>query len=137
MDAAGWTYVGAIVANVGAVVTFFIKAHYDDKRRDRELAATERRRIEDREQDRLDRKAAAELTADHRALMSVKLDANTAVSMIAAEKADIAAAKAELVADKTQLIVEQTIGMQDNLMKLAGDAGFRRGEDAEKAKRSD
>jgi len=60
----------------------------------------ERKRAQDREQDRKDREQAAKLTADHRVMMSAKLDENTAVSVVAAAKADDAYREANQVNQK-------------------------------------
>lgn len=82
-----WSAAGVTVASL------FIKSYFDDKRTRRELDAAESRRIADREQDRLDRRAAAELTAAHRDLMAAKLDANT-------EKTEQAAVNTEKLVEK-------------------------------------
>jgi hypothetical protein len=94
----------------------------------------DRKRRDERAWDLEDRRLAAERTAEHRELMAVELKANTVASVVAAEASQVAAAKADALQVSTNQIVRQTNGMQENLMKLASDAGFRKGADAEKAK---
>lgn len=128
---AGWS------AAFGTVGTFLIKSYFDDRRIRRELEAAERRRIADREQDRLDRKAAAELTAAHRDLMAGKVDAmvekidvNTVVSTVAAEKAD-------QIQRTTQALEKQTNGLNASLLTLTAADSFRRGQVEEKLKQAE
>lgn len=85
----------------------------------------ERKRAQEREEDRRDRAASAKVTAEHRQVMSQKLDANTVVTLAAAEKADVAAQKAEVAAIRTEAIQasaakieQQTNGMQDKLIEI-------------------
>lgn len=105
---------GLLIAAIATFAGNIAKMHFDEVRR-----------RSDREQDRLDREQSATLTAAHRDLMAAKLDANTDASLVAAEASVVAAAQ-------TGKIVEQTNGMQQKLMKIAGDAGFQRGVDSEK-----
>jgi len=93
MDA---TTTALLITTVAALLGNIVKSHFD-----------ERRRRLDREQDRADRELAAKLTADHRNLMAgkldrqtEKLDENTAVSVIAAAKADDAYKEANEVNQK-------------------------------------
>src|SRR6185369_12484633 len=78
----------------------------------------ERKRAQDREQDRKDREQAAKLTADHRLMMAgkldlntAKLDENTAVSVVAAAKADDAYREANQV---NQKIAELGVRIAEN-----------------------
>lgn len=119
MDTASW-------GTLGAVAALIIKSIFD-----------ERKRVQDREQDRLDRKAAAELTAVHRDLMAGKVDAmvekidvNTVVSTVAAEKAD-------QIQRTTQALEKQTNGLNASLLTLTAADSFRRGQVEEKLKQAE
>jgi hypothetical protein len=93
MDA---TTTALLITTLAALCGNIVKSHYD-----------ERTRRLNREQDRLDMEARSKLTAEHREMMAQKMDENTAVSVVAAAKADDAYREANEVNQKIAQIGTQ------------------------------